>query len=269
MDTTKPDTSIPATKQTRKNAYLNSKSVAFIGIMGALSAVLSYLSLPMFQIAPGVSIDFSHIATYIVAIGGGAILGGIGGAIAAVIPSFFFANPAFIPGKLLTGFCVGAIFSLLKKRKIYEQKPYFKHLAIIIAGLIGYIPEAIFTYWDLTFLVHMPAATITLILIKAWIEIPIITIIIMLLYRMESIKEGVKSLVGDKNIFGKVELAASTAVILITMLIIGSIYMNTGGLFTTPEQIQQALMPWVIVMIIILVISIVYIVLKIRKNKAN
>ncbi|OLS12479.1 MAG: hypothetical protein RBG13Loki_3900 [Promethearchaeota archaeon CR_4] len=250
-----------------KKAYLNSKSVAFVGVMGALSAVLSFLSLPMFKISAGVSIDFSHIGTFIVAIGGGAILGAIGGAVAAVIPAFFFANPAFIPGKLLTGFCVGAIYALLRKRSLFEKKSYFKHIAIILAGVIGYIPEAIFTYWDLTFVVHMVPATITIILIKAWIEIPIISVITMLLYQTESIKETVKSLVGNKQNFGMVEYAASTAVILISMLLLGSIFMIQGGLTTpdysvTPEMVQQALLPWVIVMLVILALMVIYILVK-------
>ncbi len=90
----------------------------------------------------------------------------------------------------------------------------------------------------------------------------------MLLYRNESINAGVKSLVGDKQVFGWVEYAASTAVIMITMLFIGSIYMINGGLWTTPEQIQQALLPWVIGMIIILGISIAYVIWKIKKSKS-
>ncbi len=270
MEIKNPDFSTPAkTVQSGKKGYLNSKSVAFVGVMGALSAVLSFLSLPMFQIAAGVSIDFSHIGTFIIAIGGGAILGAIGGAVAAVIPAFFFANPAFIPGKLLTGFCVGAIYSLIKKRSIYEKNQNFKSIAIILAGLIGYIPESIFTYWDLTFITGMAPATITIILIKAWIEIPVISVIAMLLYRNDTIRESVKSMVGDKQVFGMVEYAASTAVIMVTMLLIGSSYMINGGLFTTPEQIQQSLMPWVIGMIIILGISIAFIIWKIRTSKSS
>ncbi len=273
METTNPDNSVPAkTVQTGKRGYLNSKSVAFIGVMGALSAVLSFLSLPMFAIAPNVSIDFSHIGTFIIAIGAGAILGALGGAVAAVIPAFFFANPAFIPGKLMTGLCMGAIYSLLKKRPIYEQKPSFKHIAIILAGCIGYIPEAIFTYWDLSFIVHMDPATITIILIKAWIEIPVLSVITMLLYRNDSIKSGVKSLVGDKLKFGKVEMAASTALILITMLLIGSIFMIRGGLSTefytvTPAMVQEALMPWVIVMALIVAIMFIYIFITVKQGK--
>ncbi len=269
MDLVKTDAAlITKPMQAGKRGYLNSKSVAFVGIMGALSAVLSFLSLPMFQIAAGVSIDFSHIGTFIVAIGGGAILGAIGGAVAAVVPAFFFANPAFIPGKLLTGFCVGAIYSLFKKRQIFEKGPNFKLVAMLLAGCIGYIPESIFTYWDLTFITGMPAATVTLIIIKAWIEIPIISFIIALLFRNTTISDTVKSMVGDKQVFGKVEYAASITVITITMLFIGSIYMINGGLFTSPAQIQQALMPWVIGMVVILAVSIVFIILKIRKGKS-
>ena len=96
-----------------KNLF-NSKTIAFVAIMGALGTLAGAISL-YFTIGPGTALDFSHIGTYIVAIGAGPILGAITGAIVGILPAFRFGNVALIPGKLLTGFTVGIIYFSLKK----------------------------------------------------------------------------------------------------------------------------------------------------------
>ncbi len=193
-NTTVSATTVPAT---RKKIF-NSKSVAFMGIMSALGVVLS-LSVFAIPISAGVALDLSHIGTYLVAIGGGPILGAIAGAIVGILPAFNFVNVGLIIGKAMTGFTVGALYFGFSRIKIFQQKKWLTLFAIILAGIVGYVPEYLFTIWDLSFIVHMPIEIILTILAKAWIEIPVISVLTAALYNIPAIREGVNQLMGKKK----------------------------------------------------------------------
>src|SRR5271157_2698656 len=185
----------PCGLRTAPRGYLNSKSVAFVGIMSALGAVLALFSTISIPLGPGVSVDLSHVGTYIVAIGGGPILGAITAALAGVIPSFQYANPAVIPGKMLTGFSVGALYIALKRIRMFKENPRLIGIPIIIAGILGYLPEYLFTIWDLNFVTNMAVPVIITILAKGWIEITAISILTAALYSRKAIREEIDHLV--------------------------------------------------------------------------
>jgi len=241
---------------------LNTKSVAFVSIISALGAVLS-LSVFAIPLAPNVAIDLSHIGTYIVAIGGGPILGAIAGALVGIIPAFRFANVGLVIGKSLTGLSVGALYFMLKKVKIFERKKGLTFIPILIAGIVGYLPEYVFTIWDLNVIVQMEMSVILMILLKAWIEIPIISALTAALYSISTIRDGVDQLVGKKSGLGSLEYAASGIVIILTMLFIFGI--NYGSVSDPNAQFIFNIL--VILLLIILGILLVFTILKIRQKR--
>ncbi|RLF11301.1 MAG: hypothetical protein DRJ62_03895, partial [Thermoprotei archaeon] len=68
---------------------LSTKTVALIGLMGALGNALFAISTPLLQWTSGfvgISIDLSHIGTLMAAIFGGPLAGFLTGFIAGVLP---------------------------------------------------------------------------------------------------------------------------------------------------------------------------------------
>jgi len=123
----------------------NSKEIAFVVYMGALGNVLAAITIAP-TIVKQVALDFSAVPVLIAGVFGGAILGGVTGIIAGILPSVFFG---FIGGQLgLLGFsaCIGKalhgfIVGLLTKRlNPVETK---KTLLLIPIVLISFIPEAL------------------------------------------------------------------------------------------------------------------------------
>jgi hypothetical protein len=161
------------------------RQVAFVASMGALGNVLALLTVsiptPVSQVAP----DLSHVATLIVALYSGPVLGGITGAIVSIVPFYRFGVAGWfgplvglliIPLKSLTGITAG----LLGKR-----------LRPGVATLIGYVPECISTYLYFMLVVpfflpgvaqYITEGFVVLVLTKAWVEMGIIAVI------MEAIK---------------------------------------------------------------------------------
>ena len=179
---------------------INSKSIAFVAIMSALGTLLALFSVYLVPIAgPQVALDLSHIGTYIVALSGGPILGLLTGAIVGFLPSYRFANPAIMPGKMMTGIFVGLIYGLFQKINRFRDNKIFSVIAILAASLIGYIPEFIFTWWDTVYIVGLPFTTVVLpMLIKAWVEIITISILMTILFEITYIKNQLERLVGSK-----------------------------------------------------------------------
>jgi hypothetical protein len=161
------------------------RQVAFVASMGALGNVLALLTVtiptPVSQIAP----DLSHVATLIVALYSGPVLGGITGALVSIVPFYRFGVAGWygpmvglliIPLKSLTGITAG----LLGKR----LRPAF-------ATLLGYVPECVSTYAFFILVVpfflpqvaqYVTQGFVILVLAKAWMELGIIAVI------MEAIK---------------------------------------------------------------------------------
>jgi riboflavin transporter FmnP len=172
------------------------RQVAFVASMGALGNVLALLTVtiptPVSQIAP----DLSHVATLIVALYSGPVLGGITGALVSIVPFYRFGVAGWygplvgfliIPLKSLTGITAG----LLGKK-----------LRPALATLLGYVPECVSTYAFFMLVVpfflpqvaqYVTQGFVILVLAKAWVELGIIAII------MEAIKR--RDIVG--RILGK------------------------------------------------------------------
>lgn len=254
---------------------LNSKTIAFMSIMSALGVVLAFLSVYSLPIGPGVAVDLSHIGTYIVALSGGPIMGSIAAAIAGLIPAFRFANPAIIPGKMLTGFTVGFLYYIfINKIGIFKRSSKSKIVAMLIAGLVGYFPEMIFTIWDLNMVMGFPEAVVIEILIKAWIEIAIISFLISVILNIENINNLISDLIGEQGKINRLEviifaIIIDASMILFMLLFIPSdIYSNLWGwTFTTKTELEYFM--WIVGLAILLAGLITYGVYDLKTNKSK
>ena len=133
-----------------------------------------------------IAFDFSHVGTLIVALYSGPLLGGMTGAIVGLAPYYRFGveggfGPVLglliIPGKSLTGITAGRL-----ARKL---RPAF-------ATLVGYIPEAVFTFsyfqWVAPFFLGPKAGAYVVslvvpVLAKAWFEMIVIAVVMELIRR--------------------------------------------------------------------------------------
>ena len=132
---------------------LGSKSLTFVAIMAALGNVLSFITTQLAPIAPNLplgpvsvslALDISHLTTFIAALFGGPVIGGITGAVGGVVAAFEFGfskgnlvTGFGLPlGKALTGIAAGYIFQR------YELDTWFK--AALLA-IFSYIPEGLLT----------------------------------------------------------------------------------------------------------------------------
>ncbi|MCW4021162.1 MAG: hypothetical protein NWF14_08050 [Candidatus Bathyarchaeota archaeon] len=160
---------------------MNSKTITFVSLMGALGNLLFALSNYLGPIVPGVSIDLSHIPTFIAALYGGPLTGSLTGLIVGIFPGIMYGptSPSGswlaligLPlGKALTGLTAG----LLQRTLSIDHKKY-KSLFTLPLVLISYIPECLFTVFY--FLVLWPIFVglggefiLIFVLPKAWAEI--------------------------------------------------------------------------------------------------
>ncbi|MHA1733560.1 MAG: hypothetical protein ACTSU5_16555 [Promethearchaeota archaeon] len=246
---------------------LHSRSVAFVAIMAALGTILSWVSTMSLPIGPGISVDLSHIGTYIVAIGGGPILGLATGSIVGLIPSFQYANPAVIPGKMMTGITVGIIYFALKRIPQIRDNEKLKLLAIPIAGIVGYVPEYIFTIWDLKYIVGMPDVAIATILSKAWVEIVVISVITTILFGVPAIQDGIKKLIGEDNKLGRLDYVVTGIVIAASIVLLTSIFINTGFGWNPASTLVEVFWGWLVAIAVVLVVLVVALVVQIKRGK--
>lgn len=167
--------------------------------MAALGNVLSFISLQLAPIAPNIPLgpvsvslafDLSHLATFVAALFGGPVIGGMTGLIGGLVSSFEFGfskgnilSGVAIPiGKALTGLAAGFIMSRISYRG--------KKWRFIATTIISYLPEAVFTVF--IFMVVYPAvfampiivvnAITVQILVKAFIEMAVMGVILMGLF---------------------------------------------------------------------------------------
>jgi len=146
--------------------------IARVGILAAIGVVLGYVSLQIPLFGSQVALDFSHLATMVAAVFLGPFAGGATGLIIGIPPSIRFGNFLIFPLKAVTGFLVAWLMRWLK----------IPFLAVII----GYIPESLLTYltlsvWGIPY--PLPWPVVSVILVKAWIEIGIIAVVVELLWR--------------------------------------------------------------------------------------
>ncbi len=169
------------------NLHMDSRRLTDLCIWAAVGNGLALLSTELGSFHPQIALDLSHFATLLIALRYGSLMGGIEGILISIIPYFRFgiqgflgpiAGLLFFPGKMLTGLTVG----FLKRR--------FRPLISVVTG---YIPEFIFTFLSLRYIVRLfvpPEAagvfTLTVIagiLAKAWFEMGILSIIMEFLSR--------------------------------------------------------------------------------------
>lgn len=179
---------------------LSSKTIAFVIYMGALGNVLAAITIAPTMVQQ-VALDFSAVPVLIAGVFGGAILGGLTGIIAGILPSIFFG---FIGGQLsFLGFstCIGKALHgfvaavLTKMLKPVEKR---KTLLLVPIVLVSFIPEC--AWITLVFLIFVPllipsqaflSAYLTTILIKAWFEVCVMSFFISALAGHEGFKSFV------------------------------------------------------------------------------
>ena len=161
------------------------RQVAFVASMGALGNVLALVTLSIPTPWGQIAFDFSHIGTLVVALYSGPLLGGMTGAIVGMAPYYKFGVAAgfgpilglmIIPGKSLTGITAG-----LLARKLRPA----------LATMIGYVPEAVFTFfyfeWIAPFFLGPAgaylASLVVIVLAKAWLEMIVIAAVMELIRR--------------------------------------------------------------------------------------
>jgi hypothetical protein len=180
---------------------MNTKSLTFAVMMGALGSALFAISYSIAPIAPSIAFDFSLIGVLVAGYYGGARIGFFTGLIAGILPGIMFgplgqggalALVALPFGKALTGMMVGLISSKID----FAQKPKLAILAIPIT-LLAFIPESLFTWGYFLALFRENLAlgtTIYLtILTKALIEVTIMGAVMMVLLRNNSFSSYVRS----------------------------------------------------------------------------
>jgi riboflavin transporter FmnP len=159
---------------------MDSKTISFIAMMGALGNVLFIISFYLGPITQGVALDLSLVATFIAALYGGPSLGFITGLLVGVFPGIFFGplgNGSWLGliglpiGKSLTGLTAGLLYERLDVSHRHRQS-----IVTIPLVIISYIPECIFTI--IYFVSLLPyfiggggVAILGFVLPKAWAEI--------------------------------------------------------------------------------------------------
>ena len=195
------------------NQSLNTKKITFIAMMAAMGNVLSLISIRMAPLVPSIplgpgltfslALDLSHIATFIAALFGGPVVGGLTGMIGGMIAAFEFG---FSQGNFLTGFglpigkaLTGIAAGVLMKR--LEERGGVMYM---IGTILSYIPEALLTVmifmWLFPLLITFSEAWVTLftiqILVKAFIEMIIMGVILMRVMKNRGFKVYIQGLLG-------------------------------------------------------------------------
>jgi uncharacterized membrane protein len=168
---------------TLKSFESNSRVIAFVAIMVALGNALAAFSIGLTKIGQ-VGLDLSHIATFIAAIYGGPFAGFLTGLLGGIVPGIYYGPMSGLSwlgliglpiGKSLTGLTTGALYKFFN----VNQKPRPSLFTIPIV-LVGFVPESLFTvvfFLNLVpyFLGWLSIPLLITILIKAWIEISVMS----------------------------------------------------------------------------------------------
>lgn len=128
---------------------MNSKTITFIAMMGALGNALFLVSYYLGRIAPGVAFDFSLVGVLIAGLFGGPYIGFITGLFAGIFPGIYFGplgNGSWLGliglpiGKALTGLTAGLLYKSLNMNQRAKR-------SLLTVPLVNaaYLPEFIFT----------------------------------------------------------------------------------------------------------------------------
>jgi thiamine transporter ThiT len=190
-------------------------SLTLVASMGAVGNVLGVVPILLGRIpTPGVAqvaLDFSSVAVVIVALYAGWRLASLTGLIAGLGPmvmfGFVYGSTGLITillpvGKALTGTFVGLIAQLMgPNRRLKSQY-------VITAVLVGFIPEAILTWFYFISIVPLFVAgasfwapTLALpVLIKAWAEMIVIAFLTVALIGNAGFRSFLGRLVPGRNL---------------------------------------------------------------------
>jgi riboflavin transporter FmnP len=191
-----------------KETMVKSKSLALVGIMGALGNILALISIVLVPIASQVAWDLSNLAVVIVGFYAGWRLGALTGFIAGFTPGVYFGPMGSLGilglfglmiGKALTGLTVGVLAELIG----INGRKRISLLAVPIV-LVGYVPEFIFTV--LFFLILVPffiagaeawvPVVLLAIAVKAWAEMTLISFFMSALVGNTGFNKFVESYLG-------------------------------------------------------------------------
>jgi len=165
-------------------AKLDSKVLVFIAVMAVLGNTLSMLSIGLAN-AGQIGLDLSHIATFIAAVYGGPYVGCLAGLLSGLFPGVYFGPMSGLAwlgliglplGKALTWLTTGALCKLLKLNQWSRPS-----VLVVPLMVIRYIPECLFTaLFFLTLVPHFfvwaSVGMLITILIKAWIEVGVMSV---------------------------------------------------------------------------------------------
>ncbi|MCW4050853.1 MAG: ECF transporter S component [Candidatus Bathyarchaeota archaeon] len=174
---------------------MESKALVFAAMMAALGNVLSFLSMQLAPLAPNIplgpvqvslALDLSHLTTFIAALFGGPVIGGMTGLIGGLVAAFEFG---FSKGNLVTGFGLPLGKAMTGVTAGYVFKALYtegNNPRLVATTVISYIPEAILTYALFKYLLPaytgMPAfiavAIAVQIIVKAFVEMVILGVIL-------------------------------------------------------------------------------------------
>ncbi|MBU7032575.1 MAG: hypothetical protein HXS53_08590 [Theionarchaea archaeon] len=182
------------------NQKITVKQIVFVGIMSALGTALAIVS--FVPIGPGIHIDFSHIGTFIVAIALGPFYGMMTGALIGIYPMTVFGNPLVIIGKALTGLFIGLLIQKARLVIGVESGKKEKYLRIVPTTIVGWFPEALFTFVTLGIIgipTLFPMAVVQSILVKGAAEIVLLGILCEVLFASKALQHAMGSLRGNQE----------------------------------------------------------------------
>jgi len=173
---------------------IQSKTLAFAATMAALGNALSFLSIQLTPLVPSIplgpvtvslALDLSHLSTFIAALFGGPLVGGLTGLLSGLVAAFEFGfskgnvvTGIGLPlGKAMTGVAAGYVF-----RRLYvEGSP----LRMVASTVVAYVPEALLTLvlfrYVLPVVAGLPAGLATAIafqiIVKAFFEMVLLGLV--------------------------------------------------------------------------------------------
>ena len=188
---------------------LESKALIFAAMMASLGNALSFLSTQLAPIAPNIplgpvqvslALDLSHLSTFIAALFGGPVVGGLTGLVGGLVAAFEFG---FSRGNLITGFGlpIGKALTGVTAGFVFDKVYRETSLSMIASTVISYIPEGLLTLVLFMFLlpwyIALPSSIATAIgvqiIVKAFIEMIILGALLIVINRNLGFSNYVKN----------------------------------------------------------------------------
>jgi len=173
-----------APENTDSGKTMDTKTIAFVLMMGALGTTLFIISYSLGQIGFSIALDFSLVGAVIAGFYGGPIIGFVSGLFVGILPGFMFGPFGYggvlglfgLPfGKALSGLSSGLIAKGLGLGQRQRSS-----LVVVPATLLAYVPECLFTWAYFAVLLGVEegsAVFLPLILPKALLEVSIISVL--------------------------------------------------------------------------------------------